>query len=106
MKRVIFIFFGQKTKRLFFIVSSTIFVGKNASYRSTTKGKEWKGNDAISMMVDCNNWKIRYYLNNNQIGKDVEIDNTKTYHAIFTTWPGYETTYKLIETEIALNEAK
>ena len=57
-------------------------------------------------MVDCNEWKMQYYLNNNKIGNEIKIDNSRTYHVVFTAWNGYQIDYKIVETNFIVKMCK
>ena len=66
-------------------------------------------NDTVTVIVDCNEWKVRFYQNDKLCDfwkypdsrkKYQDIVKDKTYHAVITVWKWRKVSLKLIETEM------
>lgn len=66
-------------------------------------------NDKVTVVIDCNEWKVRWYKNQKLCDfwkypdsriKYQDIAKDKTYHAVITVWMDRNVSLKLIETEM------
>ena len=69
------------------------------NYEYICKADGWNTNDSMTIMVDCDNWKMRYYKKSKQIGGNIDIEPNITYYAAFTAYSSYMN-IKLIETDV------
>ena len=63
-----------------------------------------KALDNVTVMVDCDKWKIRFYQNDKMYAKAMNIASNKTYHAVITVWNGRAVSLRLIETTMNISE--
>ena len=56
--------------------------------------------DTVTVLVDCDEWKVVFYINDEMVEREIDIDKNKTYHPVFTVWESLSVTVQLIETTI------
>ena len=56
--------------------------------------------DTVTIVVDCDKWKLTFYINDKIWKRSINIVEDKTYHAVFSVWEGRSVTLRLIETTI------
>ena len=61
-----------------------IYDSKNGSSKEICNGVEWGTNDIITVIVDCDNWTLQYYKNNESVADKFAIEPNMTYHAGYT----------------------
>ena len=64
-----------------------IFVTKEGSNSKLVDCKDHDDCDEITIVLDCDDWKLRYYAKDKPITEELDVvDTTKTYHAVFSTF--------------------
>ena len=63
-------------------------------------GQEWITDAKVTVAVDCDNWRVTFYINDKKCNKSIDMEPSKTYHPIFTVWPQSALTFQLHETTI------
>ena len=54
-------------------------------------------NDAVTVIVDCDEWKATFFINDQICSKSIDIEANKTYHAVISVWEFRDVTLRLIE---------
>ena len=49
----------------------------------------------MSVIIDCDNWKLKFYVDNEMVFDPIDIISNKTYHPIFTEWSCYKKSYQM-----------
>ena len=62
--------------------------------------------DKVTVLVDCDEWKLVFYINDVICNKPIDIVKDKTYHPVFSVWEGRTVTLQLIETTIDIQNYK
>ena len=57
-----------------------------------------------TVVIDCDNWKLTFYINDKICNESVEIVKDKTYHPVFTVWQGTMIFLRLTETTIDVDK--
>ena len=86
--------------------NGNIYSIQDAAYQHQITWKpETIGDEKVTLIVDCNQWKVRFYLNDEECDKSFDLMQSKTYHAVFTVWTG-NTSYQLVETTVDVEKEK
>ena len=62
-----------------------------------------KAGDKVTVVVDCIDWKLTFYINDKVCNKSIDIVKDKEYHAVFTIWKNRMLSFRLIETSIDID---
>ena len=63
--------------------------------------------DKITIIVDCDEWKIYFYINDMRIHSEmIDMVKSQTYHPVFTTWQSTTISLQLVETTVDLEIIK
>ena len=82
--------------------NGAIYSIKNGGYdKITDYGETWKTDDKITLILDCDDWKLTYYFNDKIHLKTVDIKRGITYYPALTTWFG-NAQFHLIETPMEI----
>ena len=68
----------------------------NYNYKMIKQCEQFNNSAAITIMVDCNKWKLQYYANGKIIADDMDLERNKTYHACITIFSS-NLTYKIVQ---------
>ena len=68
----------------------------NEGYHQIKKCEKFDTSDNITIVLDCNKWKIEYYANGKIIADDMDLEKNKTYHACISVFYS-DYTYQLVE---------
>ena len=60
---------------------------------------KWKARSSAVVVVDCDNWKLKFYVDDEMMFGPIDIAKDKIYHPIFCEWAS-KRSYKLVETTI------
>ena len=63
-------------------------------------GAEWISNGKVTVVADCDNWKVTFFINNEKCNRSINMVQSKTYHPVFTVWPKSAVSYQLLETTV------
>ena len=62
-------------------------------HRTSTK---WKNDDIITVRIDCEKWIVAFYLNDEQIGRDLKIKPNSSYHPVLGTNTDKDAEYGIV----------
>ena len=68
----------------------------NQHYERLKHCESFDTSDDITIVVDCNNWELKYYSNGEIIADNMSIEEDKTYHVVISMFYG-KLSYKLVE---------
>ena len=57
-------------------------------------------NDRVTVVIDCDQWKLTFYINDEICNKSFDIDKNRTYHAALCTYSESIASYQLVDTTI------
>ena len=85
----------------------TIYENKNGCWADNdsvpTGLSNIKAGDKVTVVVDCIDWKLIFYINDKVCNKSIDIVKDKEYHAVFTIWHDKMVSFRLIETTIDID---
>ena len=58
----------------------------------------------VTVVIDCNDCKLKFYLDGEKMFEPIDIIKDKAYHAVLSEWAEEKRSYKLVETTIDISK--
>ena len=78
---------------------------KNGKHTSVSKARSnWVPRSSIAVVIDCDDWKLKYFLDGEMKFKSIDIVKDKIYHPVICDWSSTKIAYKLVETTVDISK--
>ena len=67
-------------------------------FKMSSNSKAVSKGDKVTIVVDCDEWRITFYVNDKVCNKSMSLVEDKVYHPTFTVWGGCSVSIRLIDT--------